>query len=107
MSNTTPKEWKLDFADNPTKKEYEDFFKIHPDQKHCKEAYERDVRLNPMYHPTPKRIKKMEGKELGGYYRYKKSNTKVIYFPNPTNHTVYTVETNTATNISYKKRSKR
>lgn len=105
MPNTTSK-WTLTFVDTAAKKEYEKYFKDHPDQRHCQPAYEKDVVTNPFYNPANLRIKKMQGEEWAGYYRWKQSNTKIIYYPNGTSKTVYTYETNTATQISYKKRSK-
>ena len=107
MSDTTPTAWKLSFPDTATKKEYDKYFKDHQDQAHCKKAYEKDVGSDPLYHPTPKRIKKMEGKDWEGFFRYKKSNTRIIYYPESETKTVYTIETGTSTGISYKKKSKK
>jgi mRNA-degrading endonuclease RelE of RelBE toxin-antitoxin system len=98
-------EWKVDFESNSTEKEYKKFFKDHADQRPCQTNFERDVKTNPLYHPKDRRIRKMKGEEYKGLYRWKESNTKVIYFPQAPQKTVFVVETGTATGISYKKKS--
>lgn len=103
---STSSKWELAFVDTAAKKEYNKFFKDHADQRHCQPTYEKNVAENPFHSQVNLRIKKMQGEEWDGFYRWKKSNTKIIYYPDATSRTVYTIETNTSTQISYKKRSK-
>lgn len=100
-------EWIIDFIDTDTKEEYIDFFKDHPDQRTYKRKFETEVTTDPFFHPKHRRIKKMKGKEYDGMYRWQESNTRVQYYPNSPKQTVVVIETGTATDISYKKRSKK
>ncbi len=104
MPDNTP--WKIVFFDDESKTEYEIYFKKHSDQKSVKKSFERDVTTNPYYHPKSMRIVPLKG-EYEGHYRYKKSNTRIIYHPDETTQKVYPIETGTATNISYKIKSKK
>ncbi len=103
MANTP---WQIIFTDD-AKKEFDLHFENHPNQTPYKKDFEQDVTLNPFYHPSYKRINKMKGKQYKDIYRWSKSNTRVIYKPVSENHTVYPLETSTATGISYKKKSKK
>jgi mRNA-degrading endonuclease RelE of RelBE toxin-antitoxin system len=71
-------------------------------------SFESDVTDNPFYHPKSKRIVKLKGKTSfpPGTYRYRKDPLRVIYFPDKTTQTVYPLEAASATDISYKKRTK-
>jgi mRNA-degrading endonuclease RelE of RelBE toxin-antitoxin system len=104
MPDNTP--WKIDFFDEEIKTEYEIYFKKHSDQKSVKMSFEKDVTINPYYHPKPKRIIPLKGK-YKGQYRYKKSDTRIIYQPDSATQKIYPLETGTATNISYKVKSKK
>jgi hypothetical protein len=63
MPESPSSRWKLFFVNSTTKKEYEDFFKDHPDQKRNRKEYEEDVTTNPLYSPIPSRIKPMKSKK--------------------------------------------
>jgi mRNA-degrading endonuclease RelE of RelBE toxin-antitoxin system len=71
-------------------------------------SFESDVTDNPFYHPKAKRIVKLKGKTSfpPGTYRYRKDPLRVIYFPDKSTQTVYPLEAASATDISYKKRTK-
>jgi len=71
-------------------------------------SFESDVTDNPFYHPKAKRIEKLKGKTTfpTGTYRYRKDPLRVIYFPDKSTQTVYPLEAASATDISYKKRTK-
>ncbi len=71
--------------------------------------FENAVTKNPFYHPKPKRIKKMEAGTSfpPGTYRYKDEPLRVVYYPNKEDRVVYPLAAGTATNISYKKKSKK
>ncbi|MBN1572848.1 MAG: hypothetical protein JW984_06580 [Deltaproteobacteria bacterium] len=97
-------EWKIGFGTDNIEEEYYSFFIIHPDQQLCKDHFEIDVKNNPFYHPKPKRIVKLQGKKYKGIYRWKESNTRVMYHIDRPDKTVYVIKTGTATGISYKKR---
>lgn len=99
-------EWNLDFESDDTEQEYQDFFKRHPGQRKNQTKFEVDIKADPFFHPKHKRIRKMKG-DYAGLYRWKESNTRVIYHPHRPDKTVYVIETGTATGISYKKRGKK
>lgn len=71
--------------------------------------FEIAVTENPFYHPKPKRIKKLaEGKSFPqGTYRYRDDPLRVVYYPNKKDHIVYPLVAGTATDIPYKKKSKK
>jgi mRNA-degrading endonuclease RelE of RelBE toxin-antitoxin system len=104
MSESTP--WKIVFFDDGIKTEYDTYFERHPEQDHVRINFEKDVTENPLYHPTPKKIVPLKGR-YKGQYRYRKSSTRIVYEPDQSSKTVYPLETNTATGISYKKKSKK
>ncbi|MBL6995966.1 hypothetical protein [Desulfobacula sp.] len=71
--------------------------------------FEMSVADNPFYHPKHRRIVKLE-KGTGfppGTYRYSDNPLRVVYYPNKETHTVYPLAAGTATNIPYKKKSKK
>jgi len=70
--------------------------------------FKADVTKDPYYNPKPKRIVKLKGKTTfpGELYRYKREPLRVIYYPDGSTKTVYTIEAATTTQISYKKRTK-
>jgi len=71
-------------------------------------SFEKDVTSNPFYHPKHKRIMKVKTPAFSpGTYRYKKDPLRVVYFPQKEKKVIYPLEAGTATDISYKKRSKR
>jgi len=98
--------WSLVFFDDDTKTEYDDYFKDHPGQDSVRVSFERDVTANPYFHPKPKRIRPLKGKHKGKF-RYKKSSTRIVYHPDSTTKKIYPIETGTATDISYKKKSRK
>ena len=98
--------WKIDFFDKGTRTEYETYFKKYPTQKTVKISFEKDVTTNPFFHPAHRRIVSLKG-SLKGKYRYGKSETRIIYEPDQASKTVYPLETDKITEVSYKKRSKK
>lgn len=99
--------WKIKFFDEEIRKEYEDHFRRHPEQTQYKAKFEKEVTTDPYYHPKQNRIKPLKGKENKGKYRWSVSNTRVIYIPTAESSTIYPIETGTATDISYKKKSRK
>lgn len=72
------------------------------------ESYVRDVSNNPFYSSTLYKIKKLKGSSYPeGTYRYRKDPLRVIYFPEKSSQTVYTLDAATADSASYKIRSKK
>jgi mRNA-degrading endonuclease RelE of RelBE toxin-antitoxin system len=70
--------------------------------------YEATVSENPFHHPKHKRIEKLKGTAFPpGSYRYSDNPLRVVYYPNKETETVYTLSAGTATDIAYKKRSKK
>jgi len=71
--------------------------------------FEGSVAENPFYHPKPRRIVKLEkGTSFPpGTYRYRDDPLRVVYYPNKETHTVYPLAAGTATDIPYKKKSKK
>ena len=71
--------------------------------------YLDDVALNPLYSPVHRRITKLKGSTSypEGSYRYRKDPLRVVYFPEKSTQTVYTLEAATADSASYKIRSKK
>ena len=71
--------------------------------------FENAVTENPFHHPKPKRIKKLkEGTSFPpGTYRYKDEPLRVVYYPDKKAHVVYPLAAGTATDIPYKKKSKK
>jgi len=70
--------------------------------------FETAIAENPFYHPKYRRIKKLEeGTSFPpGTYRFKDEPLRVVYYPNKEQRVVYPLAAGTATDISYKKRSK-
>lgn len=64
------------------------------------------VTNNPIFNPTYRRIVPLKG-ALKGKYRYGKSKTRIIYEPDNATKTVYPLDIDKITDISYKKKSKR
>lgn len=71
-------------------------------------GYVRDVSANPFHSPVRKRIAKLSDTSYPeGTYRYRKDPLRVVYFPERSTQTVYTLEAATADDASYKIRSKK
>jgi len=70
--------------------------------------FETAVAKNPFHHPKPKRIEKLQSSTYPkGTWRFKDEPLRVVYYPNKETKVVYPLEAGTATNISYKRRSKK
>lgn len=71
--------------------------------------FEIAVTESPFYHPKPKRIKKIEeGTSFPkGTYRYRDDPLRVVYYPDKEKRIIYPLAAGTATDIPYKKKSKK
>ena len=71
--------------------------------------FEETVTENPFYHPKHRRIAKLEkGTKFPlGTYRFRDDPLRVVYFPNKESRVVYPLAAGTASNIAYKKKSKK
>lgn len=70
--------------------------------------FETAVTEDPYHHPKPKRIVKLKATDFPeGTWRYRDDPLRVVYYPNKEERIIYPLEAATATNISYKKRSKK
>jgi len=68
--------------------------------------YESAVTSDPFYHPKPKRIEKLSGTSYPeGTYRFRDDPLRVVYYPDKTTNTVFTLGAGTSTDIKYKRRS--
>ena len=67
------------------------------------------VAENPFFHPKPKRIRKLkEGTSFPhGTYRFRDDPLRVVYYPEKKKRIVYPLDASTATDIAYKKKSKK
>lgn len=72
-------------------------------------SFEANVADNPFFHPKAKRIKKLEkGTSFpDGTYRYRNDPLRVVYYPDKDDRTVYPLAAGSASNIAYKKKSKK
>ncbi len=70
-------------------------------------SFEKDIAANPFYHPARKRIQKLKGKAYKDLLRYSKSDLRVVYYPEKEKKVVYPIEAASATDIGYKKRSRK
>ena len=96
------KKWKL----APPAATLSNYFKLNP--KHTKYLfeYETDVTKDPYHHPLG-RITKLRNpahRYPSGSHRWKKSDLRIVYFPDKTDQTISTLDADTAGNIDYKKR---
>jgi len=95
LDEDTAKTVKADIVDNPHALKKWDKFKT-------------VVVENPFYHAKHKRIKKLKISSYPkGTYRYKDEPLRVVYYPEKKKKIVYPLAAGTATNIDYKKRSKK
>lgn len=71
--------------------------------------FEVSMAENPFYHPKHRRIAKLEKGSAfpPGTYRYRDDPLRVVYYPNKETHIVYPLAAGTATDIPYKKKSKK
>jgi mRNA-degrading endonuclease RelE of RelBE toxin-antitoxin system len=68
----------------------------------------QDVTDNPHYHPKPHRIRKLKDSTFPkGTWRYRHDPIRVVYYPEGQTKIVYPLEVSSATDISYKKKSKK
>jgi len=87
---------------------FEKYFRSH--LQHTKYIYEfeTDVTKDPFYHHKPRKITAIE-REIDRYptgcYRWSKSDLRIIYFPQKSDHTIYPLDAATAGSARYKKRS--
>lgn len=103
--STRYRKWKMAApADNFT-----DYFDAHPQHTKYIPQYENDVTADPFRHRHPGRITEVE-KEIARYrkgcYRWKNNQVRIVFFPDKTNATIYSLDANTPAQIKYKKRSK-
>ncbi len=69
------------------------------------DSYVSTVIDNPFYNSKHRRIAKLKGPNYKGLYRYKREPLRVVYRPNKSSRTIFTLEAGTATKIGYKKKS--
>ena len=83
-------------------------FKSHPQHTEYIPEFETDITKDPYHHLKPGKITKIE-REIDRYpigtYRWKKSDLRIIYFPQKEDHTIYPLDAATASSVRYKKRS--
>jgi len=86
---------------------FEKHFRSRPDHINYIPEFESDVTTNPFRSPRGRivRIQQTKGRYREGVYRWKKSDLRIVYFPEKANHTIYPLDAGTAANIGYKKRS--
>ena len=99
--------WILAFPEASVKTEYDAYFKKYPKQKHVKLSFETEVTENPFFHSADLRIVPLKGENLRGQYRYGKSDTRIVYYPDQQSHTVFPLETCKITDPSYKRKSRK
>lgn len=72
------------------------------------QSYHDDVSANPFYSSVPRRVAKLKGTSYpDGTYRYRKDPLRVVYFPEKSTQTIYTLEAATSATAAYKIRSKK
>lgn len=99
-----PWKWKIDYRSKSVEKKIEKKIKRHGWKEFYKE-YKEDVSKDPFRSDDSSKIRKLQP-QFGypkGYYRYKKSDMRVVYTPEKPAHTVITVEIGSAGDIGYKK----
>jgi mRNA-degrading endonuclease RelE of RelBE toxin-antitoxin system len=92
----------------PPSSSFEKHFKTHPHHTEYIKEFETDVTTDPFRHSVRKRIAPipLEIKRYPkGSHRWRKSNLRIVYYPDKDDHTIYPLDAGTAGNIGYKKRS--
>ena len=88
---------------------FTEYFNAHPEHTKFIPQYEKDVTEDPFRHPHRGRITKVE-REIARYpkgcFRWKNFHVRVVYLPDKTTETIYSLDANTPAQIKYKKRSK-
>jgi len=87
---------------------FEKHFVTHPHHTKYIEEFETDVTTDPFRHRVRKRIASIQPEKRRypeGSYRWRKSNLRIVYFPDKDDHTIYPLDAATASDIGYKKRS--
>lgn len=106
-SESDETKWTIKYQDDEHKKEITD--KVNSTVGFDKkwDHFVQDVTDNPYHHAKPKRIVKLKDSTFPkGTWRYRNDPIRVVYYPEGKDKTVLPLEVGSATDISYKKKSK-
>ncbi len=109
MTDTSKTKWKVKFPHERVEKKFKEFLKSRPDGTAAYEKYVADVSTDPYSHGKPETIVRVKGVESypENTLRWRKGNIRIVYRADDSTETVWNLDIDKATGITYKKKSRK